>query len=204
MDQPQADQDIEQYPKYAYKPSLMGSPWMFELSPDALVWSLGSLSGRVPYDSIRRIRLAFRPITMQNYRFLAEIWSEKHPKIPISSSSWKSLVEQERQDAAYVSFLTDLHERIAKAHGTPRLDAGAIPILYWPGLVIFFGICVALAGLIARALQQGESVASLFLLGFFALVLWQLGGFFKRNLPRRYSLDRLPADVLPKLRSESR
>jgi hypothetical protein len=35
-------------------------------------------------------------------------------------------------------------------------------------------------------------------------VLWQLGGFFKRNLPRRYSLDRLPADVLPKLRSESR
>jgi hypothetical protein len=198
MDQPQAAHNTAQYPRYAYKPSLMGSPWMFELAPNALIWSLGPMSGRVPYDSIRRIRLAFRPITMQNYRFLADIWSEKHPKIPIASSSWKSLVEQERQDLAYVGFIRDLHERIASAHGTPRLDAGANPFLYWPGLVIFVGICVALVGLIVRAVQQGESVATLFLLGFFVLVLWQLGGFFKRNLPRRYTLDRIPADVLPK------
>jgi hypothetical protein len=198
MDQPQAEPDTAQYPKYAYKPSLMGSPWMFELTPDAMLWSLGSMSGRVPYDSIRRIRLAFRPITMQNYRFLAEIWSEKHPKIPIASSSWKSLVEQERLDAAYVGFIRDLHQRIAKAHGAPRLDAGAVPFLYWPGLVVFAGISVALVALMVRALQQGEGVASLFLLGFFALVLWQLGGFFKRNLPRSYTLDRIPADVLPK------
>lgn len=198
MDQPLAGQDTAQYPRYAYKPSLMGSPWMFELQPDAMVWSLGSMSGRVPYDSIRRIRLAFRPVTMQNYQFLAEIWSEKHPKIPIASSSWKSLVEQERQDAAYVGFIRELHERIAKARGAPRLDAGAVPLLYWPGLVIFAGICIALVALMVRALQQGESVATLFLLGFFLLVLWQLGGFFKRNLPRRYTLDRIPAEVLPK------
>jgi hypothetical protein len=198
MDQPQADQDIEQYPKYAYKPSLMGSPWMLQLAPDALVWSLGSLSGRVPYGSIRRIRLSFRPVTMQSYRFLAEIWSERNAKIPISSASWKSLVEQERQDAAYVGFIRELHERIAKAGGRPRLDAGAIPFLYWPGVAIFAAISVALAGLIVRALQQGETAATLFLLAFFAFMLWQLGGFFKRNLPRRYTLDRIPADVLPK------
>ena len=30
------------------------------------------------------------------------------------------------------------------------------------------------------------------------LVLWQLGVFFKRNLPRRYALDSIPADVLPR------
>ncbi len=202
MDQPQAAEDDEtaQYPRYAYKPSLMGAPWSFQLAPDALVWSLGSMSGRIPYASIHRIRLGFRPVTMQSYRFIAEIWSERAPKIPVSSASWKSMVEQERQDAAYTAFITDLHERIAKAHGTPRLDAGSIPFLYWPGLLIFIGISLATAALIARALQQGESTASLFLLGFFMLLLWQLGSFFKRNLPRRYTLDQIPPDVLPKVR----
>ena len=197
MDQPQAAEESAQFPKYSYKPSLMGSPWTFQLAPDALVWSLGSTSGRVPYGSIRRIRLSFRPVTMQSYRFLAEIWSERL-KMPISSASWKPLVEQERQDRAYVDFLTALHERMARARLTTKLEAGAIPFLYWPGLVIFGGICIALVGLIWRALQQGETAATFFLLGFFALMLWQLGGFFKRNLPRRYTLDRIPSDVLPK------
>lgn len=137
---------------------------------------------------------------MQSYRFIAEIWPERGGKIPLSSSSWKSLMEQERQDAAYVAFLTELHGRIAQAGGTPRLDAGSPVLLYWPGFVIFVGISLAVAALIVRALQQGESMAFLFLLGFFLLVLWQLGMFFKRNLPRRYSLDRIPPDALPKLR----
>ncbi len=185
-------------PAYAYKPSLMGGGWSFALAEDALVWTFGTASGRVPYTGIKRIRLAFRPVTMQNYRFLAEIWSDKNPKLPIASSSWKSLMEQERLDEPYSRFIVDLHERIAKAGGKPRLEAGAVAFLYWPGLVVFVAIAIAVAALIVRALQQGEMAATLFLAGFFALLLWQLGGFFKRNLPRRYTLDAVPADLLPK------
>ncbi|MGD9922084.1 MAG: hypothetical protein AB7V13_11645 [Pseudorhodoplanes sp.] len=184
---------------YAYKPSLLGAVWMFRLAPDALEWSMGPLSGRVPYADIRRIRLAFRPVTMQSYRFLAEIWSERSPKIPIASASWKSLMEQERLDAGYARFIRALHERIEASGGKPRLQAGAIPFLYWPGLAIFLGICAAMVGLIVRAIQQGENAAMLFLFGFFVLLLWQLGQFFKRNLPRRYTLDSIPADILPKV-----
>lgn len=186
-----------QYPRYLYKASLMGSAWSFQLAPDALVWSFGLRAGRMPYGSIRRIRLGFRPVTMQHYRFLAEIWPERGPRVPIVSASWKSLVEQERQDDAYTGFVTELHRRIAQAGGNPRLEAGALPFLYWPGLVILAVISLALIGLIVRTLQQGEMVPTLFLLGFFALLVWQLGGFFKRNFPRRYTLDRIPRDVLP-------
>jgi hypothetical protein len=198
MDDPNADDETPQYPHYAYKPSLMGAPWSFQLAPDALVWSFRSMSGRIPYASIKRIRLGFRPVTMQNYRFIAEIWADRGPKIPVSSASWKSMVEQERQDAPYVAFIRELHRRIAEAHGKPRLEAGAIPFLYWPGVAIFAGICIAVMALMVRALQQGEGPASLFLLGFFLLVACQLGTFFKRNYPRRYTLDHIPTDVLPK------
>ena len=200
MDQAQQEDESAHFPTYTYKPSLMGAAWRFQLAPDGLVWSLGSVSGRVPYGSIRRIRLSFRPVTMQSYRFLAEIWPQRGAKIPIASSSWKSLMEQERQDAAYASFLTELHRRIAAAAGAPRLDAGAIALLYWPGIVILIGISVAVVALLLRSLMEGQTAAALFLFGFFLLVLWQLGGFFKRNLPRRYTLERIPPDVLPKWR----
>jgi hypothetical protein len=185
--------DIE----YSYKPSLMGGAWILRLAPDGLHWAMGMASGRVPYADIRQIRLGFRPVTMQSYRFLAEIWSHKNPKILVVSASWKSLMEQARQDEGYVRFIKALHERIAEAGGTPRLQAGSIWFLYWPGFLVFAGICIAMVALIVRALQQSETAATLFLVGFFVVLVWQLGWFFKRNLPRRYTLDAIPADVLP-------
>ena len=194
---------------YAYKASLMGGAWILRLAPEALHWSLGTMSGEVPYAAIRRIRLGFRPVTMQSYRFLAEIWADKSPKISIASASWKSLMEQERQDEAYARFIKALHERIAAAGGHPDLKAGAVAFRYWPGVAVFAALCVMGVSLAIRSLQLGESVlgqpmdwgqtaAILALVAMFFWLLWQMGSFFKRNMPRRYTLDAVPADLLPK------
>ncbi|MGV3634525.1 MAG: hypothetical protein ACO1NY_09290 [Pseudorhodoplanes sp.] len=213
MDQPAGDSgdgDIA----YAYKASLMGGAWMLRLGPDALHWSIGTMSGAVPYAAIRRIRLSFRPVTMQSYRFLAEIWSDRNPKIPIASASWKSLMEQERLDEGYTRFITALHQRIAAAGGTPELKAGAVPFLYWPGVAIFVGLLVMGVSLAFHSLSLGERAigqpmdwtqtgAILVLVAMFFWLLWQMGSFFKRNLPRRYALDAIPADLLPKSSSPS-
>jgi len=48
-----------------------------------------------------------------------------------------------------------------------------------------------------RALQQDAWPAALFLAGFFALLLWQIGGFFRRNRPQRYEAGAIPPAVLP-------
>jgi hypothetical protein len=61
-------------PVYSYKPSLTGAAWEFRLRPDALEWRAGRHEGRVPYGRIARVRLSFRPVTMQTRRFVAEIW----------------------------------------------------------------------------------------------------------------------------------
>jgi hypothetical protein len=194
---------------YAYKASLMGGAWVLRLAPDELHWSIGALSGSVPYAGIRRIRLSFRPVTMQSYRFLAEIWGDRGPKISIASASWKSLMEQERQDEAYSRFIKALHERIAAAHGNPELKAGAVAFLYWPGVAIFAALCIMGVSLAIRAMQLGEVAlgqpldwgqiaAILALVVMFFWLLWQMGSFFKRNMPRRYTLDTVPLDLLPK------
>ncbi|MFZ5689910.1 MAG: hypothetical protein ACOY5F_01510 [Pseudomonadota bacterium] len=203
--------DIE----YAYKPSLMGGAWILRLGPDALHWSIGAMSGVVPYASIRRIRLSFRPVTMQSYRFLAEIWADNSRKIPVASASWKSLMEQERLDDGYTRFVTGLHERIAAAGGNPELKAGAVPFLYWPGVAIFVGLLVMGVSLAFQSLSLGERTigrpldwtqtgAILVLVAMFFWLLWQMGSFFKRNLPRRYTLNAIPADLLPTSPTQSR
>jgi hypothetical protein len=194
-DAPETDGDD---PTYAYKPSLMGAPWLLCLKPEGLEYSVGRWSGLAPYASIRRVRLSFRPTTMQMRRFVAEIWAADAPKIQIVSTSWRSLVEQERLDAAYVSFVTELHRRLAEAGATATFVSGMPLLLYGVGVAVYVGALLAFAALTARALQIGEWTGAAMVGGFFALFAWQVSAYFWRNRPGLYSPDALPRNVLPR------
>ncbi len=152
MEEPRDDATTGDEFSYAYKSSLIAAPFEFRLAPDALHWGKGRTTGRTLYSQIRRVRLSYRPLTMQNHRFVAEIWSDG-PKLTISSTSWKSMVEHERLDARYRVFVRELCRRIGIAGGRAVLQAGSPAILYWPGVLVFAAASLALAGLIVRALQ---------------------------------------------------
>jgi hypothetical protein len=185
-------------PAYAFKSSLMGAPLEFHLADDALEWRRGTYQGKTPYARIRRVRLGFRPMTMQNHRFLMEIWPSEGPKLQIASTSWKSLVEHERLDAAYRAFVCELSRRIGAAGGPTSFETGSPAFLYWPGTVVFAGAALALAGLIVRALTDRQWAAAAFIAAFLALFLWQAGNFFQRNKPGRFDPAAVPARVLPR------
>lgn len=185
-------------PSYAYKPSSFGAPLEFTLKDEGLQWSVGRRTGIVRYDEIRRVRLSFRPVTMQTYRFMTEIWCEGTPRMRIASTTWRGIVEQTRQDEAYSAFIVELHRRIA-ADGV-RVDfATGVPVFnYWLGLVVFVGVALGLAWLTVRALSLAEWGGVALIGGFFALFLWQFGSFFHRNRPGAYRPDNVPAVVLPR------
>ena len=189
-------------PVYSHKPSLMGAAWQFRLTPDALEWQAGRYQGRIPYARISRVRLSFRPVTMQTRRFVTEIWPIGGARLSIASTSWRSLVEQETQDQAYGAFIRDLHRRIAAAGAQESgaetsFETGSPPMLYWPGLVVFAGAALGLAVLTVRALQIGQFAGAAFVGGFFGLFLWQSGTYFRRNRPGRYRPDTLPKALVP-------
>jgi hypothetical protein len=183
---------------YAYKSSLVGAPLEFQLAPDALEWRKGGIAGRTPYGSVRRIRLSFRPMTMQNYRFVTEVWPESGPKLQIASTSWKSLVEHQRLDAEYRAFVSELSRRVGAAGGNTAFDTGSPAFLYWPGVLVFTGASFALTALAVRALQEQAWGGAAFIAAFFALFLYQAGNFFRRNRPGTYSPDAVPPLLLPK------
>ena len=201
MTQEPAIADAEAALAYSYRPSLLGAPWEFKLTEHGLDWVAGRRSGRILYSEVRRLRLSFKPVSMQTLRFLTEIWAEGAPKLEIVSSSWKSMVEQERQNQPYAAFITELHARVARAsRRTPvRYDRGFNPFSYWPGLALFAVVSVALALLVVRALQAHALSGAIFIFAFVALFVWQGGNFFRRNRPGSYRPDALPADLMPKV-----
>jgi len=191
-------------PVYVYKPSLVGAPFEFRLTSTALEWSRGHHVNRIPYGAIRRLRLSFRPVTMQSHRFLAEVWPAANSKVQICSTSWRSIVEHENHDAAYTAFIVELHRRMAAAGTSASFEAGFPSLTYWIGLVCFAGTSLALAALTVQALQIGAWAGAATVGGFLALFLWQLGTFFRRNRPGTYRPEAPPAEVLPQANSEWR
>jgi hypothetical protein len=193
-----AGPEPESAPNYAYRPSLLGAPHRFVLGDDRIDWTVGGKSGRVPYRDIRRIRLSFRPASIQSQRFMTEIWAIGAPKLLILSSSWKSMVELERLDKPYAAFVAELHRRIAAAAPPARFERGTNPILFWPGLIVFAAVSLGLASLIVRALQSHAVSGAAFIGGFMLLFMWQGGNFFRRNRPGLYRPEAPPAELMPK------
>jgi hypothetical protein len=183
---------------YIYRPSLLGAPWEFKLTDTGVEWTAGRRSGRVAFAKVRRVRMSYRPANMQMQRFLTEIWADGAPKLQIASSSWKSMFEQERLDKPYSAFIAELHRRIALAGAAAEFVQGSHPLIYWPGLVVFIGVGLALLLLVLRALQAGAIGGAIFIVAFFALFLWQGGNFFRRNRPGVYRPDTPPPLLVPR------
>jgi hypothetical protein len=93
--------------------------------------------------------------------------------------------------------MRQLHRRLKQAGSGAALIGGLRPGLYVAGVALLALVATGIAGLLVRALATGEWGGALFLAGFAALFGWQIGGFIRRNRPRRYTFDELPEQLLP-------
>jgi hypothetical protein len=182
---------------YVYKASLIGSAHRFELTEEGLSWHVGGRSGVWPYAEIAAVRLSYRPISMQPRRFRADIEHSGGARIAVFSTTWQTVTLMKPQDRDYRAFMTQLHRRLAETGSKAALIGGLKPGLYQAGMALLAVAAVSMTGLLIRALTTGEWAGALFLVGFAILFGWQIGGFVRRNRPRRYTFDALPGELLP-------
>ena len=103
------------------------------------------------------------------------------------------MVEQQRLDRPYAAFVAELHRRLALAAPPARYEQGSNPLLYWPGLIVFAGVSLALAVLIVRApCKPIRDAGAAFVAAFCRCCLWQGGNFFRRNRPGVYRAEAPP------------
>jgi hypothetical protein len=183
--------------RYAYKASLIGAAHRFELTDKGLSWQIGGRSGIWPYRDIAAIRLSYRPVSMQSHRFRADIENAGRQRLVILSTSWQTAALMAPQDRDYRAFIELLHRRMAEAASRAVLTGGIRPSTHGAALALLALVAVSITGLLLRAIATGEWAGALFLVGFAALFARQIGGFVRRNTPRSYSFDQLPAALLP-------
>lgn len=182
---------------YVFKPSLVGSAWQFDLTGEGLSWQVKGKHGLWPLEKIAAIRLSYRPVSMQSRRFRADIEDTRGERVSVYSTTWHTVALMSPQDSGYRAFITELHRRLAAIDSKAVLVVGINPAMYWAGLAVTALVGTAMLGLLIRAMMIGQYGGVLFLAGFAALFGWQIGGFMRRNRPRRYTFDALPQDVLP-------
>jgi hypothetical protein len=182
---------------YIYKASLISSAYQFELMDAGLSWRIGRRSGVWPYADIASIRLSYRPMSMQSRRFRADIAKAGGGRIAILSTTWQTVSLMTPQDQGYRAFITELHQRMRAAGSRASLTGGIGTVSYATAVVMLVLLAIAMIGLFVRALATSEFTGALFLVGIAIWFAWTIGGFVKRNRPRRYSFDDLPATLLP-------
>jgi hypothetical protein len=183
--------------RYAYKASLIGAANRFELTDDGLSWRFAGRAGVWQYADIAAIRLSYRPVSMQARRFRADLRHVGGARLVIMSTSWQTAALMAPQDRDYRVFITELHERMAKADSNAKLSGGLGPRTYAAGVALLALVGIGMAGLFIRALAIGEFAGALFLVGFAALFGWQVGGFVRRNRPVTYAFGHVPEALLP-------
>ena len=182
---------------YTYKASLVSSAQQFELTNAGLSWQIGRRSGVWPYAEIASIRLSYRPMSMQARRFRADIARTGGGRIAVLSTTWQTVSLMTPQDQGYRAFITELHRRMQAAGSTASLTGGIGMASYATAVTMLALLAVAMVGLLVRALATSEFTGALFLIGIAIWFAWTIGGFIRRNRPRRYSFDALPETLLP-------
>ena len=183
--------------RYAYKASLFGAAYQFELTEQGLSWRIAGRSALWRYADIASVRLSYRPVSMQSHRFRADIGNIDGARLSMLSTSWQTAALMTSQDRDYRTFISALHARMAKAGSPARLTGGLDPRVYAAAILCVTLVVLAMAGLLLRAVATGEWAGALFLIGFAALFAWQVGGFITRNRPLVYTFDDLPKALLP-------
>jgi hypothetical protein len=189
--------DDEQAKRYAYKPSVAGSPQVFVLTAEGLSFQGGFRSGIWRYGDIARIRLSYRPVSMLAHRFRADVRHKDGRRLTIVSATWAGIVALTPQNDSYRAFIEDLHRRIAAASRDVECLAGLPRPSFAFAAAAFAAVIIALAGLSLRALMSEQYIAALFILGFGAWFGWHTGRMLMRNKPRRYEVDNVPRQLLP-------
>jgi hypothetical protein len=184
-------------PTYSYRASAVGAPSQFRLTRDALFWDIGRRSGSAAYRDIRRVRMSYRPATMQRHRFVTELWPQGERRLDIASTSYRNIFEQERLDDAYKAFVGELHRRMARSGAPAVFETGAHPLHYWVAAIVFAGVTFGLFALIVQSLHAAVWGGAA-LVGVFSLMfLWHGVSYLRRNRPGRYRPDALPDVLVP-------
>lgn len=191
------DDDTPPKAAYAHRPKPIGGEVGFRLFDRNLAVHSMNKIDTIWLGAVSSIQLLYAPNNFSRHAFKITLRMSDGRSVSFTNVSWKGLANVEQQDEAYNTFVRTLIADIAQANPQVKLIAGRG---VWPWRIMAGFTAVALVGMVGfvlRALTLGEYPAAFFAALVVAGAVWQMEPFVRRNRPRAFTPDNLPADLLP-------
>lgn len=182
---------------YAHTPKPFGREVTFTIKGRELVVSDERKTLTAPLKEIAQVRLTYEPRNTMAKGFRMKLWFSNNRTAVMTNLAWKSLIQVERQDEAYRRFVTTLISEIGKANPACTFLAGQAKPL-WAMVALAAGLSlVGLIWLVARAWLAGSTSMALLTLLFGGYFAFTISEMLRRNRPRPFTPQAIPADILP-------
>lgn len=152
-------------------------------------------SGRIPYASVKSVRLRFEPSRAERRRYAMRI--DAIPQAAITNIHYDGIYDFKDQSETYRPFVEAFHEKLLKANPNVQFRSGSTPFAYVGNILltiwIFAMLAIAAMFLFAIGLTW-LVVLKLAIIIFFLPALFRL---LKKNKPSTYDPLDIPEDLAP-------
>lgn len=174
----------------------------YEVTEHGLRMSVGGKTREFPFADIGAVALDFAPTRFQRNRFRMRIYPKSGGTIEITNESYEGPASFSAHDADYVRFAEALHGAILASGVPAEFRSGNSTAGYLVNIAIVVGTAALLYSvlplLVAGYGPVGIVGVKLLVIAFMLPTLWR---YMKRNRPKTYRPDAIPATALPALSS---
>jgi hypothetical protein len=165
--------------------------WCFE--PERIICTRNSNSYALTYGDIHKLEFAFNPTRFAPWRYVLTIHSRTGAREEIDNAHFESIGNFTEQSIGYRTAVSALVDGLKNSGTTVEIVSGKS----WPyyGFMLLLTVFVALVFLLT--LLVGGPIGIIVKLVLVTLFVPTLFRWFKRNVPRRGTLDALPPGSLP-------
>lgn len=182
---------------YSHQPKPYSNELELRLSDTDLSAIRGRSSQHYPLKDIEQIRLFFSPRNIARLAFSCEVRARDGNSVTFDNVSWRSLIDVERADGAYRTFVLSLVSRAQQANPDVVLVAGIAPWRYRLMQVVGVAIAGCLIASLVIAWRSGGTIIALAAFGLAAYFGLWMRDFLTRNRPRHFAPDQPPEGALP-------
>ncbi len=184
-------------PAYRQRPKPIGYDLAYQLEGDVLVVDSTRKVDRVRLAAVETVRFTYEPRNVTRHGFRTTLTLKDGRRISFTNLSWKSLMDCEQRNEPYKAFVHALSEAVARANPACRFIGGKNPVIWWMLGAITALSLVGLAAFSYRAFTQDATAAAFIGLVLLALTVWQMEPIVRRNKPRRFAANAIPAELMP-------
>ncbi len=183
---------------YRLRANAFVKPRSYRLTEDALTWEEdGGKPDGVSYDGIAEVRLAFAPTRFATNRYRARIILKAGGMAELFNTDYRSLADFAEHNAEYVTFLTELHRRLAARGKGIVFRQGNSVGEYGLNVALSIFIFVMIAVVFLLLFTWGGPLVALVKLVILLFFVPVLVRYIRRARPGIYDPLALPAAVLP-------